>query len=351
MSSFGLRHLLSTQDLARDDALAVLDTAEEMGSVATREVKKLPTLRGRTVVNLFYEDSTRTRISFEAAAKRLSADVMNFSAKGSSVSKGESLKDTVKTLEAIGADAVVMRHWASGAAAQLAASGWTDCAVINAGDGTHEHPTQALLDALTLRRGLAEAHGRSPRGTDLAGMRVLIVGDVVHSRVARSNVWLLNTLGAEVALVAPPTLLPIGVETWPAAVYYSLDEALREGFDGEGPDALMMLRVQTERMGGTFFPSASEYTRRWGLTDGRLAVVERLRIGRTSAPALILHPGPMNRGVEISAAAADSAQGRVLDQVSHGVSVRMAVLHLLLSGAESPDPSAAARPTTVRSTV
>lgn len=349
MSAFGLRHLLSAQDLARHDALAVLDTAEEMGSVATREVKKLPTLRGRTVVNLFYEDSTRTRISFEAAAKRLSADVMNFSAKGSSVSKGESLKDTVKTLEAIGADAVVLRHWASGAAAQLANSGWTDCAVVNAGDGTHEHPTQALLDALTLRRGLADARGVSPRGSDLTGMRVLIVGDVLHSRVARSNVWLLNTLGAEVALVAPPTLLPIGVGAWPAVVHYSLDEALREGFGGDGPDAVMMLRVQTERMGGTFFPSAAEYTRGWGLTDERLAVVERLRIGQTRAHALILHPGPMNRGVEISAAAADSGQARVLDQVTHGVSVRMAVLHLLLSGAEPNDP-APARPTTVRTT-
>lgn len=326
-----MRHLLSTSDLAYDDALRILDTSEEMATVATREVKKLPTLRGRTVVNLFYEDSTRTRISFEAAAKRLSADVMNFSAKGSSVSKGESLKDTVKTLEAIGADAVVMRHWASGAAAQLASSGWTDCAVVNAGDGTHEHPTQALLDALTLRRGWASRQDgggaplaqNSPRGTDLKGMRVLIVGDILHSRVARSNVWLLNTLGAEVSLLAPPTLLPLGVEHWPVTVHYSFDEALssRSG----APHAVMMLRVQTERMGGTFFPNAAEYTRRWGLTDERLA-----RLG----DAMILHPGPMNRGVEISAAAADAPQTRVLDQVSNGVAVRMAVLHLLLSSSE-----------------
>ncbi|MDZ5077925.1 aspartate carbamoyltransferase catalytic subunit [Nesterenkonia sp. HG001] len=327
-----MRHLLSTADLSHADALRILDTAEEMAGVATREVKKLPTLRGRTVVNLFFEDSTRTRISFEAAAKRLSADVMNFSAKGSSVSKGESLKDTVQTLEAIGADAIVMRHWASGAAAQLAESGWTDCAVINAGDGTHEHPTQALLDALTLRRGWAEG-----RGTDLSGMRVLIVGDILHSRVARSGVWLLSTLGAEVGLVAPPTLLPVGVEQWPVTVHYSFDEAL-----ATDPHAVMMLRVQAERMGGSFFPSPAEYIRRWGLTDGRLAVVQGLD-GPAGAGGMILHPGPMNRGVEISAAAADSPLNRVLDQVSHGVSVRMAVLHLLLSA----DRSAAAEKTTM----
>ncbi len=330
-----MRHLLSTADLSREDALSILDTAEEMSAVSDREVKKLPTLRGRTVVNLFFEDSTRTRISFEAAAKRLSADVMNFSAKGSSVSKGESLKDTVQTLEAIGADAVVMRHWASGAAAQLAASGWTDCAVVNAGDGTHEHPTQALLDALTLRRGWAAAQGISPRGADLSGMKVLIVGDILHSRVARSNIWLLHTLGAEVGLVAPATLLPVGVETWPATVHYSFDEALAGGPEGRTPDAVMMLRVQAERMvGGAFFPTAAEYTRRWGLTDERLALLESLSLGETDSPAMILHPGPMNRGVEISSAAADSPLNHALDQVSHGVSVRMAVLHLLLTGAD-----------------
>ncbi|MGJ9425249.1 aspartate carbamoyltransferase catalytic subunit [Nesterenkonia halotolerans] len=327
-----MRHLLSTADLSRTEALSILDTAEEMAAVSTREVKKLPTLRGRTVVNLFFEDSTRTRISFEAAAKRLSADVMNFSAKGSSVSKGESLKDTVQTLEAIGADAIVMRHWASGAAAQLAASDWTDCAVINAGDGTHEHPTQALLDALTLRRGWTAAHGEDPRGADLSGMRVLIVGDILHSRVARSNIWLLRTLGAEVGLVAPATLLPVGVEKWPVSVFYSLDEALASGPAG-GPDAVMMLRVQAERMGGAYFPTAAEYTRRWGLTDDRLAQLENHRTAAGAQP-MILHPGPMNRGVEISAAAADSPMNQVLDQVSHGVSVRMAVLHLLLSSSE-----------------
>ena len=323
-----MRHLLSTADLSRTDALAVLDTAEEMAAVNQREVKKLPALRGRTVVNLFLEDSTRTRISFEAAAKRLSADVINFSAKGSSVSKGESLKDTVQTLEAIGADAIVMRHWSSGAARQLADSGWVRSAVVNAGDGTHEHPTQALLDAFTLRRRLAAATGEDLVGRDLTGMRVVIVGDILHSRVARSNVWLLSTLGAQVTLAAPPTLLPVGVAAWPCQVTYSLDEAL-----DAGPDAVMMLRVQAERMGGAYFPTAAEYTRRWGLTDERLARLEVHR-GAAGQRPMILHPGPMNRGVEISAAAADSPMNQVLDQVSHGVSVRMAVLHLLLSSSE-----------------
>ncbi|WP_022872852.1 aspartate carbamoyltransferase catalytic subunit [Nesterenkonia alba] len=322
-----MKHLLTTSDLSHSQAMNILDTAEEMDQVSQREVKKLPTLRGRTVVNLFYEDSTRTRVSFEAAAKRLSADVVNFSAKGSSVSKGESLKDTVQTLDAMGADAIVIRHPAAGAAAQLAASDWTQAAVLNAGDGTHEHPTQALLDALTLRRGYAAARDTGSRGTDLSGLKVLIIGDVLHSRVARSNVWLLTTLGAKVSLVAPATLLPVGAETWPVTIHYDLDEAL-----ATDPDAVMMLRVQAERMGGAFFPTSAEYTRRWGLTDERLAVVESLRIGPSQAPAMILHPGPMNRGVEISAAAADSPQSVITEQVTHGVSVRMAVLHLLLSG-------------------
>ena len=201
-----MRHLLSTKDLARDDAIALLDVAEDMAAVQEREMKKLPTLRGKTVVNLFFEDSTRTRISFEAAAKRLSADVINFSAKGSSVSKGESLKDTAQTLQAMGADGVVIRHHASGAPLTLATSGWIDAGVVNAGDGTHEHPTQALLDAFTIRRRL---HGAASRGRGLDGVRVVIVGDILHSRVARSNVWLLTTLGAEVELVAPPTLVPV----------------------------------------------------------------------------------------------------------------------------------------------
>ena len=302
------RHLLSSADLDRDDALLVLDTAAELARVADRPVKKLPTLRGRTVVNLFFEDSTRTRTSFEIAAKRLSADVVNFSAKGSSVSKGESLKDTAWTLEAMGADAVVCRHWASGAPHRLAE--WVRGSVVNAGDGTHEHPTQALLDAYTLRARL----GR------LEGLRVGIVGDVLHSRVARSNVLLLATLGAEVTLVAPPTLLPIGVEGWPCAVSYDLDAVLPRF------DAIMMLRVQRERMAAAYFPSAREYSRRYGL--------DRARAAALPDHAVVLHPGPMNRGMEIAAEVADSARSSIVEQVSHGVSVRMAVLYLLLGGAQ-----------------
>jgi aspartate carbamoyltransferase catalytic subunit len=302
-----IKHLLSAADLSREDALAVLDTATEMAAMAGREVKKLPTLRGRTVVNLFYEDSTRTRISFEAAAKRLSADVINFSAKGSSVSKGESLKDTALTLQAMGADAVVVRHPAAGAPHRLA--GWVNGSVLNAGDGTHEHPTQALLDAYTMR----SRYGR------IEGLKVAIVGDVLHSRVARSNVYLLNTLGAHVTLVAPPTLLPVGVEAWPADVSYDLDAVL------PGVDVVMMLRVQRERMTDSFFPSEREYSRRYGLD------LDRLR--GLPSHAIVMHPGPMNRGVEISPEVADSTRSTIVEQVANGVSVRMAVLYLLLGGA------------------
>ncbi|MDQ1624952.1 MAG: aspartate carbamoyltransferase catalytic subunit, partial [Actinomycetota bacterium] len=274
-----MRHLLSAGDLTREDALVILDTAEELAAVADRPIKKLPTLRGRTVVNLFFEDSTRTRISFEAAAKRLSADVINFSAKGSSVSKGESLKDTALTLEAMGADAVVVRHGSSGAPHRLAHSGWIRGSVVNAGDGTHEHPTQALLDAFTMRRRLnADPDGEGAVGTDLAGRRVTIVGDVLHSRVARSNVLLLRTLGAEVTLVAPPTLLPVGVEGWPCSTSYDLDGELAKS------DVVMMLRVQQERMGAAFFPSAREYSRRYGL-DAR-------RVAQLPDHAIVMHPGP-----------------------------------------------------------
>ncbi|MEU4095425.1 aspartate carbamoyltransferase catalytic subunit [Streptomyces sp. NPDC026673] len=308
------RHLISAADLTRDDALLVLDTAEEMARVADRPIKKLPTLRGRTVVNLFFEDSTRTRISFEAAAKRLSADVINFSAKGSSVSKGESLKDTALTLEAMGADAVVIRHHMSGAPHRLAYSDWIGGSVVNAGDGTHEHPTQALLDAFTMRRHL------SGPGRDLAGRRITIVGDVLHSRVARSNVLLLNTLGAEVTLVAPPTLLPIGVENWPCEVSYDLDAVLAKS------DAVMMLRVQRERMNAAFFPTEREYSRRYGL-DG-------IRMAALPDHAVVMHPGPMNRGMEITAEVADSPRCTAVEQVKNGVSIRMAVLYLLLGGAE-----------------
>ena len=311
-----MRHLLSTRDLSRDEAITILDVAEDMADVAEREVRKVPALRGKTVVNLFFEDSTRTRISFEAAAKRLSADVINFSAKGSSVSKGESLKDTAQTLAAIGADAVVIRHGASGAPRVLANSGWIDAAIVNAGDGTHEHPTQALLDAFTIRRRL---HGADSRGHDLDGVSVTIVGDILHSRVARSNAWLLTTLGASVTFVAPATLLPIGIENWPVEVRYDLDIAL-----AAKPDVVMMLRIQGERMHAAFFPSAREYSRIWGLDDERLAVL--------AADSIVMHPGPMNRGLEISAAAADSPRSTVREQVANGVSIRMAVLYLTLSG-------------------
>ena len=311
-----LTHLLDTKTLSREHALAILDVAEDMADTQLREVKKLPTLRGKTVVNLFFEDSTRTRISFEAAAKRLSADVINFSAKGSSVSKGESLQDTAQTLQAMGADAVVIRHGASGAPRTLASSGWISAGVINAGDGTHEHPTQALLDAFTMRKRL---HGDASRGRDLNGVAVTIVGDILHSRVARSNVWLLHTLGAEVTLVAPPTLIPQDVSGWPVHVEYDLDAAI-----AAGPDALMMLRIQLERMHAAFFPNEREYARLWGLGDARLAA---LPLG-----TMVMHPGPMNRGLEISAAAADSPRSTVLEQVSNGVAVRMAALYLLLAG-------------------
>ncbi|WP_430646372.1 aspartate carbamoyltransferase catalytic subunit [Agromyces sp. GXS1127] len=311
-----MRHLLSTRDLSRDGAITLLDVAEDMAAVQEREVKKLPTLRGRTVVNLFFEDSTRTRISFEAAAKRLSADVINFSAKGSSVSKGESLKDTAQTLQAMGADGVVIRHPSSGAPFTLATSGWIDAGVVNAGDGTHEHPTQALLDAFTMRRRL---HGGASRGRDLDGVRVVIVGDILHSRVARSNVWLLETLGAHVTLVAPPTLVPVDVSGWPATIEYDLDRAL-----AGGPDVVMMLRIQAERMHGAFFPNSREYARTWGLDDHRFAQLPET--------TMVMHPGPMNRGLEIAARAADSTQSTVREQVANGVSVRMAALYLLLSG-------------------
>jgi aspartate carbamoyltransferase catalytic subunit len=303
------RHLLSAADLSRDDALLILDTAGELAQVADRPIRKLPTLRGRTVVNLFYEDSTRTRISFEAAAKRLSADVITFSAKGSSVAKGESLKDTALTLEAMGADAVIVRHGASGAPHRLA--GWLHGSVVNAGDGAHEHPTQALLDAFTMRRRL----GR------LEGLRVAIVGDILHSRVARSNVRLLHTLGAQVTLIAPPTLLPVAVSGWPCEVGYDLDAALPKA------DVVMMLRVQQERMNAAYFPTVREYSRRYGLDAGRMAALP--------GHAVVMHPGPMNRGVEIAADVADSVRSTIVEQVSNGVSVRMAVLYLLLGGSEA----------------
>jgi aspartate carbamoyltransferase catalytic subunit len=307
------KHLLSINDLSAEEAFEILNTANELAKISDGPMKKLPTLRGRTVVNLFFEDSTRTRISFESAAKRLSADVINFSAKGSSVSKGESLKDTAQTLQAMGADAVVIRHGASGAAQRLADSGWISASVINAGDGTHEHPTQALLDAYTIRSKFPQFN------QSFDGLRVAIVGDILHSRVARSNVLLLTKLGASVTLVAPPTLIPVGVADWKVKVSYDLDSVLKE------VDVLMMLRVQSERMANSFFPSEREYSRGYGL--------DITRLNSLSKNAIVMHPGPMNRGLEISAESADSHKSVVLDQVSNGVLVRMAVLYQLLGGA------------------
>jgi aspartate carbamoyltransferase catalytic subunit len=321
-----MRHLLSTGDLDAATATLLLDTADRLKqALLGREVRKLPTLRGRTVITLFYEDSTRTRVSFEIAGKWMSADVVNVSARGSSVSKGESLRDTVATLSAAGADCVVIRHPASGAAHRLAAWAARDgdgpgggLAVVNAGDGIHEHPTQALLDVATLRDRLGS----------VAGRRIGIVGDVMHSRVARSNVLLLATLGAEVVLVAPPTLLPVGVADWPCRVGLHLDAEL------PGLDAVMMLRVQAERFAGPagpegrfrgFFPSAREYAIGYGLSERRLAMLPE--------DAVVLHPGPMVRGMEIAPAVADSPQAAVLEQVRNGVHVRMAVLYHLLAGA------------------
>ena len=307
-----MRHLLSISDLNKSEAISILDTATELARVSDGAVKKLPTLRGRTIVNLFAEDSTRTRISFEAAAKRLSADVINFSAKGSSLSKGESLKDTAMTLQAMGADAVVIRHPASGAAQRLADSEWMSGSVVNAGDGTHEHPSQALLDAYTIRKHLGMG------GSDLAGLSVAIVGDILHSRVARSNVLLLSLLGAKVTLVAPPTLLPVGIDNWPATVSYDFDSVIPH------VDVVMMLRVQQERMSDLFFPNAREYSRYFGLNGERMANMK--------AGAIVMHPGPMNRGLEISAEVADSARSVITEQVTNGVSVRMAILYVLLAG-------------------
>jgi len=307
-----MKHLLSINDLSEAEAIAILDTAAELARVSDAPMKKLPTLRGRTIVNLFAEDSTRTRISFEAAAKRLSADVINFSAKGSSVSKGESLKDTAQTLQAMGADAVIIRHQASGAAHRLATSKWMSGTVINAGDGTHEHPSQALLDAYTLRKHLMQF------SKNLQGLHVAIVGDILHSRVARSNVLLLSKLGATVSVVAPPTLLPVGIESWSAHVSYDFDELIPK------VDAIMMLRVQSERMNELYFPNAREYSRYFGLNSDR--------VKRMKKDSIIMHPGPMNRGLEITADVADSARSVIVEQVSNGVSVRMAILYTLLTG-------------------
>ena len=308
-----MKHLLSIDDLSADAIQEVFTTAADMHDVQSREVKKLPALRGRTVVNMFFEDSTRTRSSFEIAGKWLSADVINISAKGSSASKGESLRDTVLTVCAMGVDGLVIRHPASGAAQQV--SEWVEASVVNAGDGMHEHPTQALLDAYTLQRRLGSLEGR----------HVAIIGDLTHSRVFRSNVLCLTRLGARVTVVAPPTLMPSGIATWSAAAgfetSYDVDAVLPEA------DAVMMLRVQRERMAGGYFPSAREYTVGYGLTRDRLA--------RLKPDVPICHPGPMNRGLEIAADAADAAQSVILEQVSSGLAVRMAVLYHLLAGEDA----------------
>ena len=307
-----MKHLLSINDLSKAEAIAILDTAQELARVSDGPMKKLPTLRGRTIVNLFAEDSTRTRISFEAAAKRLSADVINFSAKGSSISKGESLKDTAQTLQAMGADAVIIRHGASGAPARLAACEWMSGAVINAGDGTHEHPTQALLDSYSIREKLGS----------LQGKKIVIVGDILHSRVALSNIFALKKLGAEVKLCGPKSLLPKHIESLGVTVEQDIKKTL------QWCDAANMLRVQNERMDKSYFPSIREYTQLYGLG---LPLLKSL-----NKEIVILHPGPINRGVEISSGVADSDQAIILDQVENGVAIRMAIIYLLASKIMTP---------------
>ena len=311
-----MKHLLSSAQLSRDEAVGILDTTLDMAEVRTRAIKKLPTLRGKTVANVFFEDSTRTRLSFEAAAMALGADVTTFTAQGSSVSKGESLKDTLQTLEAMGAEFIVLRHAHSGVCETVVNSGWVDAHVINAGDGTHEHPTQALLDAFTMRTRL---YGDTSRGRDLTDLAVVIVGDILHSRVARSNIWLLRTLGASVTVAAPQTLVPREIESWGVTVVSTLDDALESQ-----PHVVMTLRVQKERMSSGYFPSESEFSELWGMTSARLR-----RLGEN---AIVMHPGPMNRGLEIAGSVADSPQSTVTDQVANGVATRMAVLYTVMGG-------------------
>jgi aspartate carbamoyltransferase catalytic subunit len=309
-----IKHLLSVNQLAREDVLRILDTAESFREVGTRVIKKVPALRGRTVVNLFYENSTRTRISFEVAAKRLSADVINFSSSGSSVSKGESLKDTALTLQAMGADAIVIRHSSSGAPYTL--SRWVTASVINAGDGTHEHPTQALLDLFTIRE-----HFPS-----FEGLRMAIVGDVRHSRVARSLSFAGTEMGMEVTLVGPPTLIPPEAQGWGVSVSHDLDSLLPK------LDVCYMLRVQRERQRQQFFPSVREYARLFGLSAAR--------VGQLPEQAVVMHPGPMNRGVEIASDVADLPRAVITDQVTNGIAVRMSLLYLMLGGSGAGEAEA-----------
>lgn len=306
-------HLTGIANLSSEDILTILDTARSFREVLDRPIKKVPALRGVTVCNAFYENSTRTRLSFELAEKRLSADTINFSVSGSSVSKGETLRDTVQNIEAMKVDVVVIRHWASGAPEYLVRN--LRAKVVNAGDGQHEHPTQALLDLYTIREKL----GR------IAGLKVAIIGDVFHSRVARSNILALNKLGAEVTLVAPNTLLPVGIEKMGAKVFYNLAEGVRDA------DVIYVLRIQKERMRGGFLPSMREYAMTFGIDKAGI---------RTAKPdVLIMHPGPMNRGVEIHPELADGPQSVILEQVTNGVAVRMAVL-FLVSGGTPPEPMA-----------
>jgi aspartate carbamoyltransferase catalytic subunit len=323
-TAFQRKHLLEIEGLARTEIAALLDAAEPFFDVSRRPVRKVPTLRGKTIINLFFEASTRTRTSFELAGKRLSADVINISTSTSSATKGETLTDTIKNLEAMRPDVLVVRHASSGAAhhvaarlgrAPIAGRHEHNVAVVNAGDGTHEHPTQALLDAFTIRR----AKGR------LEGLEVAICGDIAHSRVARSNVHLLTAMGARVRFAAPRTLLPARAESLGVAVFDRIEPAL------EGADVVMMLRVQRERLSGAFFPTTREYSRTFGLNAKRLALAK--------PDAVVMHPGPMNRGVEIDPAVADGERSVILDQVEAGVAVRMAVLWLLASEANEPPPA------------
>ncbi len=307
--SFKHKHLLGIKDLTPQDILTILETAESLHEISKREIKKVPTLRGKTIINLFFEPSTRTRSSFELAAKRLSADIVNFNRSASSVVKGESLKDTVLNLEAMNPDAIVIRHSASGAPHFI--SSFCRSHVINAGDGSHEHPTQALLDAFTIKQ----------EKKTLQGLKVVIVGDILHSRVARSNIMLLTKVGTQVVLCGPPSLLPQAFKKFGVDIEYNLDRALEEA------DVVMMLRIQLERQKKNFFPSIREYRNLYGLTK------ERFRKAKKNA--IIMHPGPINRGVEISTELADSAKSVILKQVENGIAVRMAVLYLLLGGKES----------------
>ena len=303
------RHLLSVDDLGAEGIDEVLRVTDSFVEVSSRAIPRVPALRGKTVVSLFYEDSTRTRLSFETAAKRLSADTMTFGVSSSSVSKGESLRDTVETIEAMGIDAMVVRHASAGVPRQIA--GWIDASVVNAGDGWHEHPTQALLDCYTIR----QRRGR------VDGLRIALVGDVAHSRVARSDVAAFTLLGAEVTLVAPPTLLPPSLAGWPVTVSHDLDEVIPK------VDVVYVLRIQKERITEALFPSLREYTATYGLTRRRAALL--------ADDALVMHPGPMNRGVEIAAEAADLPNAVITNQVANGVAVRMAVLYLLLGSGAS----------------